>query len=272
MRKVLLAGIAALSVLSASAAHADSLPNKMLGRWCQDDVATQTGRRVYTRGACDDLRVSQNNIVEYIEDGCDFKRTKRLSNGSYFVHAACGAAGGGIANEDMVFQLVDKQLVIITTTIRFCVSVVEPPPNVVQDTEYNPDGWLGLREGPGKQFKIITTLGGNEYLEADRTKGDWTHISNVTRLSSGQRDFPKIYQGWVLSKYVKKFPCEDETKSEAEAPEPKQGILEEKPAPGNILPEDIVRTPPISTIPGLSPSIPTIPTKCYPAWTGLNRC
>jgi hypothetical protein len=38
--KILLASIAALSVLSASAAHADSLPNEMLGRWCQDDVAT----------------------------------------------------------------------------------------------------------------------------------------------------------------------------------------------------------------------------------------
>jgi hypothetical protein len=271
MRKLLLAGVTVLSVLSASAAHADTLPNKMLGKWCQDEVATQNDRWVYTRGDCDHLRVNRNNMVQFIEDGCDFKKIKRLPNGSYFVHAKCG--GEAIFdNEDMVFQIVDKQLVIITTTIRFCVSVVEPPPNVAQDPEYNPDGWLGLREGPGKQFKIVTTLGGNEYLKADRTKGDWTHISNVTRLSSGQRDFPKIYQGWVLSKYVKKFPCEDGTKSAVEAPKPKQDILEEKPAPGNIFPEDIVRAPPISTIPGLSPSIPTIPTKCYPAWTGLNRC
>jgi hypothetical protein len=36
--------------------------------------------------------------------------------------AECGGEGG-ITNEDMVLQIEDKRLVIITTTIRFCVSV-----------------------------------------------------------------------------------------------------------------------------------------------------
>jgi hypothetical protein len=149
----------------------------------------------------------------------------------------------------MVFQIVDKRLVIITTTIRFCVSVIEPPPNVVQDPEYNPDGWLGLREGPGKQFKIITTLGGNEYLEADRTEGDWTHISNVTRLSSSGQKNQKIYQGWVLSKYVKKFACEDEREPAVEGKDP--GPVDTQPASAlpPIKPEDL--DPPKSTLTNL---------------------
>jgi hypothetical protein len=91
----------------------------------------------------------------------------------------------------------------------------------VKDPEYNEDKWLALREGPGPQFKLITQLGGYEHLEADATKGDWTHISNVTRLSSTERNSPQIVQGWVRSKYVKTFPCENET-----ADEPKSGTKE----------------------------------------------
>ena len=34
----LLAGIAALSVLSAAAAHADSLPKEMIGGWCPSEL------------------------------------------------------------------------------------------------------------------------------------------------------------------------------------------------------------------------------------------
>jgi hypothetical protein len=100
------------------------------------------------------------------------------------------------------------------STTRFCVSVIEPTPEVVKDPEYNEDKWLALREGPGPQFKLITKLGGYEHLEADATKGDWTHISNVARLSSTERNSPQIVQGWVRSKYVKKFPCENETADE----------------------------------------------------------
>jgi len=39
---------------------------------------------------------------------------------------------------------------------RFCVSVVEPPPSVKQDPEYDPSQWLVVREGPGAKFKVIT--------------------------------------------------------------------------------------------------------------------
>ena len=51
----LLAGIAALSVLSASAAHADSLPKEMIGGWCPSELgggyyARNTDGRAYSDG------------------------------------------------------------------------------------------------------------------------------------------------------------------------------------------------------------------------------
>jgi len=49
MKKTLLAGIAALSVLSASAAHAtDQLPEAMLGRWCEASLRSDI-RTLYFR-------------------------------------------------------------------------------------------------------------------------------------------------------------------------------------------------------------------------------
>jgi hypothetical protein len=81
---------------------------------------------------------------------------------------------------------------------------------VVRDPEFDPKGWLGLREKPDMRSRITFRLGDNEYLEADAIKGDWTHISNVTRLSSMDNEGAKIVQGWVRSKYVKRFTCEHE--------------------------------------------------------------
>ena len=49
MKKLLLTGIAALSVHCASAAHAaDQLPGYMLGRWCYSNASTKT-QEVYFR-------------------------------------------------------------------------------------------------------------------------------------------------------------------------------------------------------------------------------
>lgn len=73
---------------------------------------------------------------------------------------------------------------------RFCVSVVEPPPSVKQDPEYDPNQWLVVREGPGAKFEAVTKMGSVGHFEADAVDGDWTHVVN-----------PEI-QGWVSSKYV----------------------------------------------------------------------
>jgi hypothetical protein len=73
---------------------------------------------------------------------------------------------------------------------RFCVSVIEPPPSVKQDPEYDPNQWLAVREGPGAKFEVVTKMGSVGHFEADAVDGDWTHVVD-----------PEI-QGWVSSKYV----------------------------------------------------------------------
>jgi len=205
--------VLAALLLATGTAHADALPKEMLGEWCR--IPNHPDRDIYEHhnSKCESVKLNlKQNKYEGIYGerfGCDFEKITRLSNGSYFIRAECGGEGG-MGKEDMIFQIEEGRLVIITTTIRFCVSVIKPPPNVVQNPEFDPKSWLGLREKPDMRSRITFRLGDNEYLEADAIKGDWTHISNVTRLSSTDNEGAKIVQGWVRSKYVKRFTCEHE--------------------------------------------------------------
>jgi len=209
-RKLFLTSIATL-FLATGTAHADALPKEMLGEWCR--IRNLSGREIYERynSECTNIKLTfKRNSYRGVYGegfGCDFKKIVRLPNGSYFVRAECGGEGG-MGNEDMIFQIEEKRLVIITTTIRFCVSVIKPPPDVVQDPEFDPKSWLGLREKPDMRSRITFRLGDNEHLEADAVRGDWTHISNVIRLSERAHEEAKIVQGWVRSKYVKRSTCE----------------------------------------------------------------
>lgn len=95
----------------------------MLGEWCRDNTASQTGRQVYTGGTCDHnsakinlKRSGYEGRIQGGEDyGCDFKCVRLSRDGSYLVHAKCGGEGG-LSPEDMAFQIEDKQLVIRTVT------------------------------------------------------------------------------------------------------------------------------------------------------------
>jgi hypothetical protein len=256
MKKMLLSGIAAL-FLATGTAHADTLPKEMLGHWCQNSTDTKDFRRVYDRKNCHDsdgrLLVKPNDFEEW-ESGCDFKNITRLPNNSYFIRAECSG------NEDMILQIIDNQLMIVDTTIRFCVAVIEPPENVTTDPEFDPKSWLGLREKPDTKSRVTFRLGDKEYLEADEVKGDWTHISKVNRLSES-----RVIQGWVRSKYVQKMNCDDRYKTSEDI------------NPGDQPKEADVSDGPLSpAIPGFGPPfVPTIGNpepNCYPKWTGLKRC
>jgi hypothetical protein len=89
MKKTLLAGIAALSVLSASAAQADALPSKFLGKWCADlggdaqptppgSEWTNTFLSLSDLEDCDKhsvIEVKQNEWTGW-ESGCRFTEVK----------------------------------------------------------------------------------------------------------------------------------------------------------------------------------------------------
>jgi len=103
-------------------------------------------------------------------------------------------------------------------TEDFCAVVLKPPAKVVRDKEYNPDGWLALRQGPGTQYDIITTLREGDFLEADTAMGDdnnkheWVHILSVPRINGKNGSY---IRGWVRGKYIQDFACPEDQANEA---------------------------------------------------------
>jgi hypothetical protein len=92
-----------------------------------------------------------------------------------------------------------------------CAVVLKPPPNVVRDKEYDPNGWLAVREGAGTKFKIIAKLREGDFLYTAvgycgeslcDSKSEWISVRNGNNRANG----------WVHSKYIQQFVCpEDQT-------------------------------------------------------------
>jgi hypothetical protein len=131
------------------------------------------------------------------------------------------------------------------TTEIYCVVVLKPPPEVSRDKEYNPAGWLALREKPNRKSKIIMLLHEGDYLIAgteqcweevcDTDKREWTHIAGVPRIDGSDKQLkdkcgvirdtpecrPRITFGWVRSKYIRVirgFLCPEDQELEAKRP------------------------------------------------------
>src|SRR5262249_53433017 len=113
----------------------------------------------------------------------------------------------------------------------FCAFVLKPPANVVSDKEYDPDGWLALREAPARQSKMIAKLREGDFLLAETghckelddkrvcdDKFEWTHVIGVPRVD-GPDDPKKTYEdythGWVRRKYIQEFACQKDQAPEA---------------------------------------------------------
>src|SRR5437660_2897621 len=133
MKKMLIAGVAALSVLSASAAHARpvtkfGLPNAdpLIGVWCPETSGVWTSNGdsyvrmisgmgdggVRKKGVChasDSLTV-QRDGYGFHEEWCTFNELKRLSSkDGYSVDAEC-AGEGFYWNEKAELRIVGKTL------------------------------------------------------------------------------------------------------------------------------------------------------------------
>ena len=87
MKKMLLIGVAASSMMLATHAHADTaLPNQMLGDWCYSKA-----QRGYVRQRCGDnsaLVVRRDGFVT-IDVKCRFDRVEPTANGVYLVRSTC---------------------------------------------------------------------------------------------------------------------------------------------------------------------------------------
>jgi hypothetical protein len=128
MKKLLLAGIAVLSVFSASAAHADKLPDTITGNWCnfEGDNPNPDGKTmIYTvhthkgcpSGAIDGIVITKNRIDG--DDGfCTFEKIIRISANTFMIYHQCRDAedkedsGGG----PRTYEIIDGKLVITFLT------------------------------------------------------------------------------------------------------------------------------------------------------------
>jgi hypothetical protein len=135
MTKILLAGIAALSVLSASAAHTVTLPKEMLGDWCYDEAHQE-----YRHAKCEDdsfVRVIKDGLIT-VEARCKFDKIEQAPTRNifvYLVHSICTGVGEPYT-ENLEFRLTNEGLTIRPVEEP---SVEQKPP---------PTGSYGLPNSP----------------------------------------------------------------------------------------------------------------------------
>jgi len=117
MGRLLLVGVAGLSVLSASTAQADSLPNTFVGSWCLDITDNEAKVLVYNRRTlrdkCEDgLNIAANSYTtnEFL---CIIKKAKRIKQNTYLIDTHCGESPEvEWDTEGDVIQILDGQLLL----------------------------------------------------------------------------------------------------------------------------------------------------------------
>jgi len=89
MRAKLLAGVAMLSLLyaSASAAHAERLPKEMQGVWCLKEETELTD--TYVRKGCRDPLTLWEDGYSEKDAVCVFDKIQRVDTDTYSVHVDC---------------------------------------------------------------------------------------------------------------------------------------------------------------------------------------
>lgn len=131
MKKLILAGIAVLSLSSASATQPQrsTLPDTIIGNWCHHDNADmwiKEHREIYTRSYnpedCSDyhLVITQEGYGE-MWDECVFNKIEQEARDTYLVHTRCEAQAEGekvgigiFWEENLEYQIVNGQLVVTT--------------------------------------------------------------------------------------------------------------------------------------------------------------
>jgi hypothetical protein len=197
MRTLLLAGVAALSVLTASAAHADatlSPTDPLIGSWC--DVKDS---KLLKRGTCD--TTIDRTGYGGVEDSCTFLEIKKIPNGiEAFSKCSADSLDKPLYYEKVTFQIIDKFLKIETLKeYTFKVTQIDTGDthdNMCVEVQPTPDGYLNLRQGPGMNFKVKAKLLSGQRILVDVQTAEWTHVRRIC-------DEKEDLEGWVYTKYIK---------------------------------------------------------------------
>ena len=144
MKKMLLIGVAASSMMLAIHAHADTaLPNQMLGDWCYSKA-----QRGYVRQRCGDnsaLVVRRDGFVT-IDVKCRFDRVEPRANGVYLVRSTCTDGEeeddrGPPYTESQEYRIAGKTLMVVRTR--------EKPPGALELSKADPmiGEWCPAKSG-----------------------------------------------------------------------------------------------------------------------------
>jgi hypothetical protein len=127
MRKVLLAGVAALSVLSASAAHAATLPDTITGTWCfLESFDLSPGQAIFNthtrtfedcphvdgRGTLDGIIINQGGI-EAEDSSCTFEKIEQIRPNSFLIYHRCTPdENSDTPGGPETYEIIDGKLII----------------------------------------------------------------------------------------------------------------------------------------------------------------
>jgi hypothetical protein len=123
IKRTLIAGVAALAVLHASAATAverdlrvaparvEALPETMLGGWCPSAIEGIYARSDKAKGDPNWVTVRRKDW-DWVESGCTAKRIERITASSYLVLSRCEGEGMPPFSNSGMFELLDDDLSI----------------------------------------------------------------------------------------------------------------------------------------------------------------
>jgi hypothetical protein len=188
--KNLLAGIAALAVISSAVAGeppppeaALPLADPVVGHWCPIKAG------VYQRGTWDckgNLLIKQDEYATE-ENDCIYSNIKRLpSRDGYTIRTKCM----GDIHQKMELRIVNR-------TLRYNVIAIPTVCGKVGDNMS--DGFLNLRSGPGMQYAVTAKLVTYNTVDIGETVNGWTYIS---MRRPGRNNENEEINGWVGSKYL----------------------------------------------------------------------
>jgi hypothetical protein len=115
--KILLAGVAALLMVTSAVHAADKLPDTMMGTWCnmaEGDNEHQIYSRTFSNGHTCEMAIDQEAIYEEYSK-CIFEKVQQISVNSFLVYTRCvelpnddAAPAGGLA----MYEIIDGKLII----------------------------------------------------------------------------------------------------------------------------------------------------------------
>jgi hypothetical protein len=218
MRGLLLAGVAALSVLSASAAQAQNVFDKLdFDNNCavvlktpdgflalREEPRTQ-GKMVAKLYEGNTLELDFAHPVEYADKLTTWSSARTGPRGTDYL-------SGWVSNR-YIRKFRCKRLEDLEHPFNCAWTT---PPWEFENGKRIGAGLLNLREEPNSKSTIVTQLPSGTLLQLDRTKDfdNWRYVYSLV-FTDGKPHKNRDFHGWVSEKYVRPFMCVDDSEDQS---------------------------------------------------------